>query len=268
MHIDFLEEIAKIRAMRRIWARMLKERFGARDPKSCWFRTAIQTSGLQLTAQQPLNNIVRATVQTLAAVLAGTQSIHTTSYDEGYALPTEESHKLSIRIQQIIGYETGITKTVDPLGGSYVVEWLTNKLEQEIESLMRVIEDKGGFMECFKQGWVEEEVNRARYSYSQRVETVEQTVVGVNAFREEDEVTNIKIFRLSSDIPAQRSNYVRKYKKNREQEKIKKVLDNLFQKAEKKVNLFIPILKAVEAGATLGEICDTLRKAEDFKIKM
>lgn len=267
LHIDFLEEIAKIRAMRRVWARMLKEKFGAKDPRSCFFRTAIQTSGLQLTAQQPLNNIVRATIQTLAAVLAGTQSIHTTGYDEGYSLPTEESHKLSIRLQQIIGYESGVTKTVDPLGGAYAIEWLTDKLEHEIEALMKVIEDKGGFIECFKQGWIEEQVNQARYDYSRRLERGEQVVVGVNAFREEGEKVNINIFRLSSDMQAKRREYVKNYKKNRDQMKAKKGLDALYHKAKDGVNLFIPIQEAVAAGATLGEIWDALRKAENFKIK-
>ncbi len=253
--------------MRKVWAKMLKERFGAKDPRSLWFRTAIQTSGLTLTAQQPLNNIVRATIQTLAAVLAGSQSIHTTSYDEGYSLPTEESHKLSIRIQQIIGYESGVTKTVDPLGGSYAIEWLTDKLEQEIVSLMKVIDDKGGFIECFKKGWIEDQVNQARYEYSRKLETGEQIVVGVNAFREENEKVNINIFRHASGMQPKRRDYVKNYKKNRGYAKVKKVLDELLQKAEARVNLFVPIMNAVEAGATLGEISDTLRKAEKFEIK-
>jgi methylmalonyl-CoA mutase N-terminal domain/subunit len=267
MHIDFLEEIAKIRAMRKIWARMLRERFGANEA-SCRFRAAIQTSGLQLTAQQPLNNIVRATIQTLAAVLAGTQSIHTTSYDEGYALPTEESHKLSIRIQQIIGYETGVTKTVDPLGGSYAIESLTGKLEQEMESLIGVIQDNGGFIDCFKRGWIEKEINLARYEYARRLETGERIVVGVNAFQEEEEATKINIFRLPSDMAARRREYVANYKKNRNQPKVKRALDVLLYEARKGANLFVPILEAVEAGATLGEISDTMRKAENFEIKI
>lgn len=266
-HIDFLEEIAKLRAMRRVWAKMLKERFGSKDPKSQHFRTAIQTSGMQLTAQQPLNNIVRATIQTLAAVLAGSQSIHTTSYDEGYALPTEESHKLSIRIQQIIGYETGVVKTVDPLGGSYAIEWLTDKIEKEIVALMKVIENKGGFIECFKNGWIEEQVNLARYEYSRRLETGEQLIVGVNAFKEEGEVVNINIFRHSSTMQGKRRDYIRKYKLNRDQGKVREALGSLLQKAEARVNLFVHILNAVEAGATLGEISDVLRKAEKFEIK-
>jgi len=269
MDIDFLEEIAKIRAMRRIWAKMLKERFGAKDPRSCWFRAAIQTSALRLTAQQPLNNIVRATIQTLAAVLAGTQSIHTTSYDEAYALPTEESHKLSIRLQQVIAYETNVTKTVDPLGGSYAIEWLTDKLEAEIQPLMRVIEDKGGFIECFKRGWVEEQVNEARYEYARRIENGQQLVVGVNVFRDEEEI-KIDLFKQASDMQERRKQYIKAYKKNRDQEKVDKALDRLYHKATsvKRVNLFIPILEAVEAKATTGEIVNTLRKAENFEIRL
>jgi len=270
MDIDFLEEISKIRAMRRIWAKMLKERFGAKDQRSCWFRTAIQTSALPLTAQQPLNNIVRATIQTLAAVLAGTQSIHTTSYDEAYALPTEESHKLSIRLQQVIAYETNVTKTVDPLGGSYAIEGLTDRLEEEIQSLVQVIEDKGGFIECFKQGWVEEQINEARYEYARRIESGEQVVVGVNAFKEEVEETRIDLFKQASDMQEKRKQYIIAYKRNRNQEKVDKALDRLYKEAtaSERVNLFIPVSEAVEAGATTGEIIDTLRKAENFEIRL
>jgi len=170
-HIDFFEEVAKLRAMRRVWARMLKERFGSKDEKSMWFRTAIQTSALPLTAQEPLNNIVRTAVQTLAAVLAGAQSIHTTGYDEAYSLPTEESHKLSIRTQQIIAYETKVVNSVDPLGGSYLVETMTDQLEEQIWEMMKVIESKGGFIQCFKDGWVEEQINEARYKMAEAIES-------------------------------------------------------------------------------------------------
>jgi len=145
VHIDFLEEIAKLRAMRRIWARLMKDTFGAKNPRNTWCRTAIQTSSLPLIAQQPLNNIVRAAIQTLAAVLGGSQSIHTTSYDEGYALPSEESHVLAIRTQQIIAYETGVCRTADPLGGSYVIEKLTDEIEERALALMEVIEKKEVF---------------------------------------------------------------------------------------------------------------------------
>ncbi len=267
-HLDFFEEIAKIRAMRRIWARMMKERFGAQNERSCWFRTAIQTAALPLTAQQPLNNIVRATVQTLAAALAGTQSIHTTSYDEAYSLPTEESHKLSIRTQQIIAYETNVVKTADPLGGSHFVEWLTDRAEEEILKIMDTIQNKGGFIRCFLDGWVEEQIRDARHKYAREMEDGERLSVGVNTFREEDEEVKIKIFRTSSDMQQQRIEYIERYKKERDQGPVERVLEQLYQKAEsdKEANLFAPIMEAVEAGATMGEISDALRRAENFEI--
>jgi methylmalonyl-CoA mutase N-terminal domain/subunit len=267
-HIDFFEEIAKIGAMRRIWARMMKERFGAKEKRSCWFRTAIQTSALPLTAQQPLNNIVRATVQTLAAALAGTQSIHTTSYDEAYSLPTEESHRLSIRTQQILAYETNVVKTADPLGGSHFVEWLTDRAEEEILSIMDLIQDKGGFIKCFMDGWVEDQIREARYKYSQEMEEGQQLSVGVNTFREEDEEVNIKIFRHSTEMQKERIEYIERYKKERDQGPVDRALDALYEKstADGDSNIFIPIMEAVEAGATMGEISDTLRRAENFEI--
>ena len=267
-HIDLFEEVAKLRAMRRIWARMLKEKFGARNEKSLWFRTAIQTSALPLTAQQPLNNIVRAAIQTLAAVLAGTQSIHTTGYDEAYSLPTEESQKLSIRTQQIIGYETRVVNAVDPLGGSYLVESLTDEIEEKVWELMKVIEDRGGFVQCFKDGWVEEQINEARYKFAQATDTGEQPVVGVNIFRDEEEDIKINIFRHSFDMQTKRIQYIQSYRKNRNQESVKKALDTLYKlirrQAEK--NMVEPIMEAVSAKATLQEICDAMRQAADFVI--
>ena len=184
VHLDLFEEVAKFRAMRRIWARTLKERFGAKDEKSMWFRVAVQTSALTLTAQEPMNNIVRASIQTLAAILGGVQSVHTTSYDEAYCLPTEATQKLAIRTQQIIAYETGVTKSVDPLGGSYLVEKLTDEMEERIWELMKLIEKRGGFIECFKEGWVEQELNQARYKLARQIETSELPIVGMNLFRE------------------------------------------------------------------------------------
>ena len=267
-HIDLFEEVAKLRAMRRIWARMLKEKFGAKNEKSLWFRTAIQTSALPLTAQQPLNNIVRATIQTLAAVLAGTQSIHTTGYDEAYSLPTEESHKLSIRTQQIIAYETKVVNSVDPLGGSYLVESLTDQIEEQSLELMKLIEGKGGFIQCFKDGWVEEQINEARYKMAESIETGEHPIVGVNIFREEEEDIKINIFRHATDTQAKRIRYVQEYRKNRNQEPVKRALDKIYDHVRKKpeVNLFEPIMEAIEAKATLQEICDAMRRAKDFAI--
>jgi methylmalonyl-CoA mutase N-terminal domain/subunit len=266
--IDLFEEVAKLRAMRRIWARMLKERFGAKNDQSLRFRTAIQTSALPLTAQQPLNNIVRATIQTLAAVLAGTQSIHTTSYDEAYSLPTEESHKLSIRTQQIIAYETKVVNSVDPLGGSYLVETLTDQLEEKIWELMKVIEGKGGFIQCFKAGWVEEQINEARYKLGEAIATGEHPLVGVNIFQEENEEVKINIFRQASDMQVKRTRYAQEYKRNRDQEPVKKALEKIYDlvKRRPEVNLFQPIMEAVEAKATIQEICDAMRQAANFVI--
>ncbi|MCK4792454.1 MAG: acyl-CoA mutase large subunit family protein [Desulfobacteraceae bacterium] len=267
-HMDLFEEIAKLRAMRRIWARMLKEKFGAREEKSLWFRTAIQTAALPLTAQQPLNNIVRATLQTLAAVLAGTQSIHTTGYDEAYSLPTEESHKLSIRTQQIIAYESKVVNSADPLGGSYLVENLTDEIEERILGLMKIIDDKGGFIRCFKEGWVEEQINQARYKLAEATQSGKQPVVGVNIFQEEDEEVKIDIFRHSSDMQAKRIQYVQDYRKNRNKEPVQRALDKIYNLTRKKpeVNFMEAIMEAVDARATIQEICDVMRRASNFDI--
>ncbi len=268
VHIDFLEEIAKLRAMRRIWAHLMKDTFGAKNPRSCWLRVAIQTSSLPLTAQQPLNNIVRAAIQTLAAVLGGSQSIHTTSYDEGYALPTEESHVLAIRTQQVIAYETGVCRTADPLGGSYAIEKLTDEIEERVLNLMEVIEKKGGFLECFKSQWIENQINEARYEYARQLEVGEQIQVGVNMERDEDEEVKINIFRQAPDMQEKRIRSIREYKESRNGDQVKRALENLYHEVEKNPNsnFFQTILEAVDQKATIGEISDTLRQAYDFTV--
>jgi len=268
VHMDLFEEVAKFRAMRRVWARILKERFGAKNPKSMWCRVAVQTSALPLSAQEPMNNIVRSCIQTLAAVLAGTQSIHTTAYDEAYCLPTEEAQKLAIRTQQIIAYETGVMKSVDPLGGSYLVETLTDEIEERIWELMKVIEGKGGFIRCFKDGWVEEQLNEARYRMADAIEAGEQSIVGVNVFRQEGQDTEIEIFQQAPDMQAKRIEYVRQYKRSRDQEPVRKALDFLYETVRHRpeASLMEPVTKAVVARATLQEICDAMRAACDFKI--
>ena len=268
VHIDFLEEIAKLRAMRRIWAHLMKDTFGAKNPRSCWLRVAIQTSSLPLTAQQPLNNIARAAIQTLAAVLGGSQSIHTTSYDEGYALPTEESHVLAIRTQQMIAYETGVCRTADPLGGSYVIEKLTDEIEGRVLALMEVIEKKGGFLECFKSQWIENQINEARYEYARQLESGDLVQIGVNMEREEDEVVQINIFRQESDMQEKRIRYIKQYKESRDGDKVKRVLEKLYRqvKEDPHGNLLPTLIETVEQKATLGEISDTLREAYAFKV--
>lgn len=249
---------------------MLKEEFGAKDPRSLWFRTAVQTAALPLTRQQPLNNIVRTTVQTLAAVLGGVQSIHTTSYDEAFALPSEESHELSIRIQQIIAYETGVTKTVDPLGGSNAVEWLTNKLGDEILALMAEIERGGGFIELFKKGWVDMQIDEARYERARQIESGELPVIGVNMFTKEEDNAEIKLFQLAGDVRDARIRYIKQYKERRDKQKVNRALGELHQQIlnKSRPNLVPPVLQAVEAGATVGEISDTFCRAEKFEVAM
>jgi len=246
----------------------MKDNFGAKNPRSCWFRTAIQTSSLPLTAQQPLNNIVRGAIQTLASVLGGSQSIHTTSYDEAYALPTEESHVLSIRTQQIIAYETGVCRTADPLGGSYAIEKLTDEIEERALALMEVIEKKGGFLECFKSQWIENQINEARYEYARQLEEGELVQVGVNMEREEGEEVKINIFRQASDMQEKRIRYIRAYKQIRDEEQVKKALEKLYHKVKKNHdgNLFPNILETVEQKATIGEISNILRQAYDFEV--
>jgi methylmalonyl-CoA mutase N-terminal domain/subunit len=268
VHLDLFEEVAKFRAMRRIWARTMKERFGAQDEKSMWFRVAVQTSALTLTTQEPMNNIVRAAVQTLAAILSGVQSVHTTSYDEAYCLPTEATQKLAIRTQQIIAYETGVTKSVDPLGGSYLVEKLTDEMEERIWELMKVIEKRGGFVECFKEGWVEHELNQARYKLAEQMETGELPIVGMNLFRDDEGAAEIDIFKQAPDMQAKRIEYAKNYKKQRNQEPVRRALKNLYDRVRKEPHkdLVIPMLEAVEARATLQEICDVMREASEFSI--
>jgi methylmalonyl-CoA mutase N-terminal domain/subunit len=261
-HIDLFEEVAKLRAMRRVWARLVRERFGARQERSCWFRTAIQTSALPLTAQEPENNIVRAAIQTLAAVLGGSQSIHTTSWDEAFALPSEPSHRLSLRTQQVIAYETNVVKSADPLGGSHLVEWLTDRLESEIVALMDEIRARGGFTAVFKAGWVEEQIRRARHEAMDRVESGAQPVVGVNCFRgETEDEPKMEFFGYSQDLIDGRIRYVREYRARRQSPGLDPALDALRRATAAGDNVMPPVLAAVEAGATVGEVCRTFTDA-------
>ncbi len=267
VHMDFFEEIAKLRAMRRIWARIMKEKFGAKNERSLLFRTACQTSALPLTAQEPLNNLVRAGIQSLAAVLGGVQSLHTTGYDEAFSLPTEESHKLSIRTQQIIAYETGVVKSVDPLGGSYLIERLTDDLEEQIWNLLNVIEDRGGFLQCFLDRWVEDRITEKRHQLGEDMDSGQQPIVGVNMFRDEKDSTEIAIFRHSDAWQRERIQEIIEHKENRNQESVKRALDALDEQIRKnwEGNCIETIMKAVEARCTLGEIMDTIRNAIGFK---
>lgn len=257
---NLFEQVAKFRAARRMWAKIMKEWFGARNPRSMMLRFHTQTAGVQLTAQQPLVNLIRTTIQALAAILGGTQSLHVNSYDEALSLPTEEAVKLSVRVQQIILYESGVVDTVDPLGGAYYVEWLTDMLENEAWKLIEKIESMGGMLKAVELGWPQAEIARAAYEYQLKVERGEIPIIGVNIFVEQ-EMPRIKILKVDPAVRERVIARLNEYRKSRDMVKVERVLGELRKSAEKEdVNLMPCILEAVRAGATLGEISGTLRE--------
>ena len=257
-HNNFFEEIAKYRALRRMWARLLKERFGATDPNSWKLRTHIQTGGATLTAQQPENNIVRAAVQALASVLGGVQSIALSCYDEALAIPTEEAQRIALRTQQIIAHETGVTDTVDPLGGSYYVESLTNEIELKAQEYIDRIEDMGGSVPAIESGYMQGEIQESAVAQQQAIEAGARVVVGVNKFKsaEEPEPT---IFRVNTEVAAAQIERLRRVRAERDASKSEAALGRLRTTARGEENLMPAILEAVKAYATLGEICGVLK---------
>jgi len=259
VHNHFLEEIAKFRAARRLWARLMKERFGARDPRSMMLRFHAQTAGSTLTAQQPEVNIIRVTLQALAAVFGGTQSLHCNARDEALALPTEESALLALRTQQVIAYESGVADTVDPLAGSYAIERLTTDIEQCVLDYLKRIEDRGGMLRAIETGWVQKEIQDAAYHYQRAVESREQIIVGVNQFVL-PEVRAIPVFRVDPSIEQQQRQSLARIKATRDPAGVTRALAELEEAARGQENLMPAILRAVEAYATVGEISDTLRQ--------
>ena len=259
-HNDFFEEIAKFRAARRLWAKIMKERFHAKNPRSMWMRMHVQTSGCTLTAQQPLNNIVRTTIQALAAVLGGTQSLHTNSFDEALCLPTEESVRVALRTQQIIAYESGVTNTVDPLAGSYYVEALTNEMEEKTMEYIQKIDDMGGAIEAIEKGFFQREIAESAYRYQRELEEKKRIIVGVNEYTVEEEECPIKLLRVDPKIEKEQVERLQKLKRERDNRKVRAVLEKLHYAAEKDENLMPTIIEAVKAYATLGEITEVLRK--------
>ncbi|MDR5695079.1 MAG: methylmalonyl-CoA mutase family protein [Armatimonadota bacterium] len=257
-HIDFFEEIAKFRAARRMWAKIMRERFQAKNPRSWWLRFHTQTAGVSLTAQQPLNNIARVAIQALAAVLGGTQSLHTNSMDETYALPTEEAVTVALRTQQIIAYETGVANTIDPLGGSYFVEALTNKVEEEAWRYIHRIDEMGGMLAAVEMGYPQREIAEASYRYQQQLERREKFIVGVNIFRSEEEVP-IPILKIDPDVERRQVERLRRIRSNRNARRAESALKDLRHALEVGENCMPYILEAVKAYCTLGEICDVLR---------
>jgi methylmalonyl-CoA mutase, N-terminal domain len=258
-HSDFLEEIAKYRAARRLYAHIMKERFGAQDPKSMMMRFHTQTAGSTLTAQQPDVNVVRVALQAMAAVLGGTQSLHTNSRDEALGLPTEESARLALRTQQIIAHESGITKVADPLGGSIYVEELTDKIERGAQDYLDRIDGMGGTLAAIEKGWIQAEIQNAAYEYQQRVERGEKIVVGVNRFRQEGEQP-LGAFRMDPEIELQQVERLRQVRASRDQKAVESRLEDLEKAARGPDNLMPRILAACESRATVGEISDRLRK--------
>ncbi len=258
VHNDFFEEIAKFRAARRLWARLMRERYGAKDPRSWMLRCHAQTAGVSLTAQQADNNIVRTTIQALAAVLGGTQSLHTNSLDEALALPTERAALIALRTQQIIAHESGVTNTVDPLGGSYFVEALTDETEQAAMDYLKRIEELGGVMACIQNGFFQREIAESAYRYQQEIDQHRRTIVGVNDYVIEED---LKVPTLYVDYEGQKTHLERlnRVRRERDATAVKKALENLRRVAEGTENTMPAIIEAVRAYATLGEIMDVFR---------
>jgi methylmalonyl-CoA mutase, N-terminal domain len=262
-HSDFFEEIAKYRAARRLYAHLMKERFGATDPKSMMLRFHTQTAGSTLTAQQPDVNVVRVTIEALAAVLGGTQSLHTNGADEALGLPTEESARLALRTQQVIAYESGVTREPDPLGGSYYVEKLTDDIERGARQYIQQIDELGGTLAAIEKGFIQGEIQNAAYAYQQAVERGEAVVVGVNRFQQGDHGATQHgppVFRLDPALEQQQVERLRDLRASRGADRVEQILCELEGAARGSDNLMPKILAACEALATLGEISDTLRK--------
>ncbi|HUS29851.1 MAG TPA: methylmalonyl-CoA mutase family protein [Kofleriaceae bacterium] len=260
VHNDFFEEIAKFRAGRRMWAKIMKERFGAKNPKSMLLRTHAQTAGVSLMAQQPLNNVVRTTMQALAAVLGGTQSLHTNSYDETYALPTEDAAQLALRTQQVIYEETNVANVVDPLAGSYFIETLTDQVEAAAWEYIHKIDAMGGITKAVEEGYPQREIARSAFEFQREVDSGRRSVVGVNKYQSPDEGDHIPTLKIEQEIEHNQIAQVKKFRSARDAAKVEAALAAVKAAlADDKQNVMQPIFEAVKANATLGEICDLFR---------
>jgi methylmalonyl-CoA mutase N-terminal domain/subunit len=257
-HLDFFEEAAKFRAARRLWATIMKERFGAKNPKSMMVRFHTQTAGCTLTAQQPQNNIVRVAFQALSAVLGGTQSLHTNSWDEALCLPSQEAVQIALRTQQLIAYETGTADTVDPLAGSYYVESLTDEIYQRAKAYIEKIDELGGAVSAIEQGFIQREIQDSAYTYQREIEKNERIVVGLNKFQIQEEKPS-DLLRVDPTVRESQVEKIKNVKARRDGDRVARVLGDLKQTAQGSDNLMPLIVEAVKAYATLGEICDVLR---------
>ena len=259
VHNHFLEEVAKFRAARRLWAKIMKERFNITNDRACIFRVHSQTSGVTLTAKQPRNNIMRVTLQALAAVLGGTQSLHTNSYDEALALPSEEAATIALRTQQLIAYESGVADTIDPLGGSYAIESLTNKIEEEVTNYLERIDNMGGMIKCIEDGFINHEIEEASYRYQLAVENKERIIVGVNEFTTENDEP-VELLKINPQIEKIKREKLRRLRKNRNNDRVNEDLKRLEESARSNVNLMPCIVEAVRDYATIGEMTLALQK--------
>ncbi len=259
-HNNLLEEVAKFRAARRMWARIMRERFQAKDPRSWMLRFHTQTAGVTLTAQQVLNNISRVTVQALAAILGGTQSLHCNAWDEALALPTELAARTALRTQQILAYESGVAETIDPLAGSYYVEWLTDELERRAWEYLRRIDELGGALVAIEQGYIQREIQESAYRYQQEVERGEQIIVGVNRFQVEEDSAPVEILTVDPAIRQRQIERLARFRRERDADQARALLERLEAMARGTDNLMPGILACVEGRCTLGEISDALRR--------
>ncbi|MBX7096590.1 MAG: methylmalonyl-CoA mutase family protein [Myxococcaceae bacterium] len=259
VHNDFFEEVAKFRAARRIWAKTMKERFGAKDPRSMTLRTHAQTAGVSLTAQQPYNNVVRTSLQALAAVLGGTQSLHTNSLDETYALPTEDAVTIALRTQQLIAHESGVDRVVDPLAGSYFVEYLTDETEKRANDYIRRIDELGGIIRAVEEQYPQKEIGESAYRFQREVEQGDRLIVGVNAFKA-DKQTPMELLHIDERVQNEQIDRLKQVKAQRDQTKVDAALAKVEAACRGTDNLMPPVLEAVKAYATLGEVSDVFRK--------
>jgi len=257
-YTNLLEEVAKFKALRRTWAKIMKERFGAKNPRSMMLRYHVQTDGFTLTEQQPLNNIVRVTLQALAATLGGCQSLHTNSFDEALALPSEQAVQVALRTQQIIAYESGIADTVDPLGGSYYIEWLTNQIENKMMSYINEIDKIGGALKAIEKGYIQKQIASSAYNYQRAVDSGEQVVVGVNKFVVKDEHTPDTL-EIGIETERKQLETLKRLRQERDNQKVSQVLDRVRNVAKSNENVMPILIEAVKAYATIGEISDALR---------
>jgi len=257
-HNDFFEEVAKFRAARRMWAKIARERFKAKNPRSWLLRTHAQTAGVSLTAQQPYNNVVRVAFQGLAAVLGGTQSLHTNSLDETYALPTEEAVKIALRTQQIIADESGVANTVDPLGGSYYVEWLTDEVERRAWEIINKIDDMGGIVAAITQGYPQKAIAASAYRYQRQVEAEQRIIVGINRYQEGEEEP-IPTLKIDSEVERRQVERIRALRTRRDKTAVESCMKRIEDACRGDANMVYPIVDAVKAGVTLGEICNIFR---------